>query len=36
MGPDGCLYVVDMYHSITQHIRHLSDYLAPRRSVRIG
>ena len=30
MGPDGCLYVVDVYHGITQHIRHLSDYLRPQ------
>jgi hypothetical protein len=27
-GPDGALYVVDMYKGIFQHVRFLSDYLA--------
>ncbi len=33
-GPDGCLYVVDLYHGILQHKTYLSAYLADQVTKR--
>ena len=34
MGPDGALYIVDMYHGIIQHHKHLTTYLRQQAESR--